>query len=362
MNALKPTFDSGVEASPLPCCKVAYWQPRRPSNRTHVISDVTIRACPRTSSLKCSARGSLIGHLLPAPPLPTEHARKAGGFHSRTLKVLFDPLDVINQTLPLSMAPKSMPFLLHFASCLSLAYAALPPRLVRDGIGSIWGFGGVSYKAVNYIPVCGTLSLTDTDQYQYWTTIATCDASMSAYNHTTAASAVYDYTGTPSDVQIGTGTPVCLCFSLSGAPGKMDFCLDISSDGTPSGRFTAYWGDIVGGTFNSNADKALPQCKDANVPSISSSVYAELRASQSGSAPARKSSSMIITTTSGTFVQTFTAMVMVPTGSASRGNGSEGADSGGTSKGNQIALGVGLGMVCLQKLALRQSNKPVNRS
>ena len=149
--------------------------------------------------------------------------------------------------------------------------------------------------------------------------------------------------------------PVCMCFSLGGGPGKMDMCLNILSDGTLSESSTTYWGDVVGGTFNPNADKALPQCKDADVPSISSSVYAELRASQSESAPAEKSSSIIITTTSGSVVQTFTALVMVPTSSAPRGNGSEGADSGGNRKGNQIALGVGLGMVCVHQLAVRHS-------
>ena len=63
---------------------------------------------------------------------------------------------------------------------LSLVLAADPPQLTRDGIGDIWDFPGVSYKAVNYLPVCGTLSLTEPDLYKYITTVATCDASMSA--------------------------------------------------------------------------------------------------------------------------------------------------------------------------------------
>ena len=120
------------------------------------------------------------------------------------------------------MASKLLPLLLLIAGPISLTSAALPPRLTRDGVASIWGFEGVSYKAVNYIPVCGTLSLSNSDYYTYITTVATCDASMSIYNKTAATSALYDYTGVLSHTQTGAGTPVCMCFSLEGARSGKD--------------------------------------------------------------------------------------------------------------------------------------------
>jgi hypothetical protein len=159
---------------------------------------------------------------------------------------------------------------------ISATFAALPPRLVRDGVSQIWGFPGVAYKAVNYIPVCGTLSLNRADMYTYISITAAYEAAMSNYNKTSATSAPYDATGSPIDVQIGDGTPVCLCFSLEGAPGKMDMCLEVLSDGTPRGMWNLWYDDIAAGTFVSNSIKALPQCNNVDVVAISSSVYATL--------------------------------------------------------------------------------------
>jgi hypothetical protein len=175
-------------------------------------------------------------------------------------------------------------FLLVLLLChLSTTFAALPPRLVRDGVSQIWGFAGVAYKAVNYIPVCGTLSLNNPDMYTYISTYTTCEAAMGVYNKTSATSALYDATGSPVDVQVGSGTPVCLCFSLEGPQGKMDMCIDVLSDGTPNGRWTLTYDDIVAGTFLSNSIKALPQCSDTDVAAISSSVYATLNPTEASS-------------------------------------------------------------------------------
>ena len=245
------------------------------------------------------------------------------------------------------MAPKYLLFLI-LTFCIALTFAALPPRLVRDGIADIWGFPGVSYKAVNYIPVCGALTLTNPDQYTYFTTEATCDASMSAYNQTSDTSAVYDYTGTISGVQIGTGSPICLCFSLGGAQGQMDMCINILSDGTPDGRWSIAWNDIAGGTFVSNAEKALPVCKDVDVSSISASVYSRLGATRSGSVPAPTTSSVVITTTSGSVVRTYTTLAALPVETSPTGeihNEAASAASRQAEREHKTGLGVGLGMV-----------------
>ena len=243
-----------------------------------------------------------------------------------------------------------LPF--YLVICTNVVIADVPPRLTRDGVSDIWGFPGVSYKAVNYIPVCGTLSLSNPDEYTYFTTVATCDSSMSTYDQTTATSALYDYTGTPSNVQIGTGTPVCLCFSLGGALGQMDMCVNILGDGTPEGRWSVSLDDIIGGTFVSNANKALPQCNTVNVPSISSSVYAQLQTTDSSRianptpAPAPTTLDTVIVTTIGTQVHTFTALVAMP--SSIPANIST-ADPGDDNKSNRIALGLGLGIVSIAR-------------
>lgn len=148
-------------------------------------------------------------------------------------------------------------------------------QFAHDGIVSIPGFAGVSYKAVSYVPVCGTLSLTDPNDYDTFTTDATCDASMSVYSKTAMTSAVYDYTGTPSEEIIGNGNPLCMCSSSRGAQGRMDICLNILGDGTP---YTD--NPYAAGTFVSNSRKALAQCSEVNVKAISSSVYASLAANE----------------------------------------------------------------------------------
>jgi hypothetical protein len=93
---------------------------------------------------------------------------------------------------------------------------------------------GVASKAVNYMPVCGTLSPKKADMYTYIAIATNCEVAMSTYNEISATSALYDATGSPIDVQIGDGTPVCLCFSLEGPLGRMDMCLDVLSDGKPA--------------------------------------------------------------------------------------------------------------------------------
>ena len=241
------------------------------------------------------------------------------------------------------MALNPLLIFLLLTHCIALTSADGPPRLVRDGIAEIYGFDGVSYKAVNYIPVCGALTLSDTGEYETWSNYATCDTSMGSYNQTTNTSAVYDHTGVPSSVQIGTGSPVCLCFSLGGGQGQMNMCISVLGDGTPDS-----WTGTDVGTYASNADKALPQCKDVDVSSVSASVYSKLGATSSGSVPASTSSTMIITTTSGSVVRTLTALVAVPIETSPAGNTTNienEASSKGNDKQNKIALGVGLGMV-----------------
>ncbi|KAL8840033.1 MAG: hypothetical protein Q9176_004055 [Flavoplaca citrina] len=166
---------------------------------------------------------------------------------------------------------------------------------------------------------------------------------MSAYNKTAVTSALYDYTGTPSDQHIGDGTPLCMCFSLGGAQGRMDMCMDILEDATPECRWIWAYDDIAGGTFIWNSRKALPQCSEVNVKAISSSVYAGLEADTTITDPpsADATSNVIGDRTTGR--QTKTSAVWTPNNSGE--TSTEVADDNDTGdKGDKIALGVGLGM------------------
>ena len=167
---------------------------------------------------------------------------------------------------------------------------------------------------------------------------------MSAYNKTAATSALYDYTGTPSDQNVGDGAPLCMCFSLGGAQGRMDMCMNILGDATPEGRWIWAYDDIAGGTFISNSRKALPQCSEVNFKAISSSVYAGLEADATMTDPpsADATSNVIGDRTTGR--QTKTSAVSTPNNSGETSTEvADGKDTG--DKGDKIALGVGLGMV-----------------
>ncbi|KAL9609066.1 MAG: hypothetical protein Q9167_006145 [Letrouitia subvulpina] len=168
---------------------------------------------------------------------------------------------------------------------------------------------------------------------------------MITYNRTAVKSAVYDSTGVISNVEIRTGIPVCLYFSLGGALGMMDMCMNIMGDGTPEGRYTLWYGDIAGGTFKSNSNKTLPQCNRVNVPAISSSVYASLGALASKSSLGKKGNkAVIVTMNHGSTVKTFTSFPTLTTPTKNV-NAATVEESENSNKGNQIALGIGLEMV-----------------
>ncbi|KAL8995901.1 MAG: hypothetical protein Q9169_004475 [Polycauliona sp. 2 TL-2023] len=252
------------------------------------------------------------------------------------------------------MVWKLLPIITLAVTTINFAFGAIPPQLTRDGTAEIWGFPGVSYKAVNYLPVCGTLSLSDSGQYDTYTLGATCDASMSVYNETASTSAVYDYTGTPSDENIADGTPLCMCFSLGGAQGRMDMCINILGDGKPEGRWTVSWSDVVAGTFVSNSNKALPQCSEVNVKSVSSSVYARLGAKQATTtaAPEAAATDNAMRTTAPPEAKTTDTAIRTTTGGETKTSAASGPESsalattaspGKSEKSDEIALGVGLG-------------------
>jgi hypothetical protein len=149
-------------------------------------------------------------------------------------------------------------------------------QIVKDGIGTILGYTGTVYQAVNYIPVCGTLgppqSLGASETAPNEIT-SVCDPAMSQFNKTSSTYAFYDITGTLLNVQPALGTAGCMCFSLATISGSAgDFCVSLDGYGQPQ-IYYLFPGYIVAGDFQPGG-KSLPQCKDVNIPAISSSIYA----------------------------------------------------------------------------------------
>lgn len=144
--------------------------------------------------------------------------------------------------------------------------------LVKDGIGSLVGYAGTVYQAVNYVPVCGTLGPSQTAPNEV---SSVCDPAMSQFNTTSSTYAYYDITGILLNVQPATGTAGCMCFSLAMISGSAgDFCVSLDGYGQPQIGYQPV-NYIVLGDFQPGR-KSLPQCKDVNIAAISSSVYATL--------------------------------------------------------------------------------------
>jgi len=170
--------------------------------------------------------------------------------------------------------------LLAFASCLAPASAILKQELVRDGPATdIVGYKGMSYQAIHYQPLCGSLGSGE----QYSTTIQIgdkCTAAMDVFGNTTGADAnmaVYDLTGVRlKDGQVGFGYEVCLCFAL-GQPesvGTVNGATCLWVDGSGQGDYEYSLAPISDYVFSSNyrvVDKALPQCRDVDVKALSAS-------------------------------------------------------------------------------------------
>src|SRR5579859_7356989 len=165
---------------------------------------------------------------------------------------------------------------------------------------------------------------------------------MTVYNHTSNTFGFYDKTGFALTVDPASGTGECICFSLGMLTGqKGDFCVWIDGYGQPEIWYQPL-NYIVAGTFEPGG-KALPQCKDVNVASISSSVYANqvtpTVASPTKGQWGRQEGLMVVTvvgTTTDAQGQTsvFTSVAGTP----------EATGSSGLSQSDKIAIGVGIGV------------------
>ena len=151
-----------------------------------------------------------------------------------------------------------------------LLHNTIAVSLPQNGIGGIPGYDLV-FQTVDYMPICGNLaSLTSGASGTH------CALALSIYNSTSDVTALYDITGVKFS-KIGGKVPTgCMCFTLSSIQGdKRDICLHLDENG--NWAWTSWAFMYVFSSFGiSIKNQSLPQCKDVDIASISSSAYAAI--------------------------------------------------------------------------------------
>lgn len=163
--------------------------------------------------------------------------------------------------------------LFFFISTLYIAVHAANETLVMNGEGSITqGYPETIYTAHKYRPICGTLALSQPEDRI--TVGDTCSNAMLLYRGTTDTFALYTQSGVrqSDSAPIGQGSELCMCYSLGNiVNGKQgSFCVLVHGEGTVERVFGFLY---VTGIFEMG-NKALPQCFDINVASVTSSIDA----------------------------------------------------------------------------------------
>ncbi|TGJ69209.1 hypothetical protein EYR41_005265 [Orbilia oligospora] len=106
--------------------------------------------------------------------------------------------------------------LLHFLLFFRLNNASSLILLSRDDIGSIHGWEGLTYQAIRYEPLCGSLGSADYYR-QVYAFSPSCQPATEIFTNTTDNFAIYDFTGIRlrgPEARIGAGKEICVCFAL----------------------------------------------------------------------------------------------------------------------------------------------------
>ncbi|KAK6510562.1 hypothetical protein TWF506_009667 [Arthrobotrys conoides] len=106
--------------------------------------------------------------------------------------------------------------LLHFFLFFKFNNASSLILLSRDDVGSIHGWEGLTYQAIRYEPLCGSLGSADYYR-QVYSFSPTCLSATEIFTNTTHDFAIYDFTGIRlrgPEARIGAGREICVCFAL----------------------------------------------------------------------------------------------------------------------------------------------------
>jgi hypothetical protein len=143
--------------------------------------------------------------------------------------------------------------------------------LHREGaVSDLVGYLGLSYQAIRYEPLCGTLG---TDE-RFDSTIrfgVHCGSAGDAFGNNSASTlAFYDTTGVElQGAIVGNGIPLCMCFALGRSDGfQGNLCLYVDGAGMAEPWWDLHLDDILGGDYRPSSGKSLPLCVGANISSL----------------------------------------------------------------------------------------------
>jgi hypothetical protein len=181
---------------------------------------------------------------------------------------------------------------------------------IRDGIVNLVGFTGTVFQAINYMPVCGTLSSSLTRQIdlsgQYPFSHShhprsssnsrlsdKCTAAMTTFNTTSPTSGIYDLSGVASSQLPGGGTQLCICGSFGTSTAKAGdpksnglLCVWVDEKGFEEEWWSGYTDTRVASSFQLSAQgKALPPCNSVDLASLSAASLATRTADVSSATP-----------------------------------------------------------------------------
>lgn len=132
----------------------------------------------------------------------------------------------------------------------------------RDGLISSMPGYTMSYYSARWEPLCGTVTAIPSLDVG-----TTCVSAINRYtNDTRSTLSFYDAAGVKLvGAGVGLGRDLCMCFSMSGAPGtSYDICWPFNA----IGQYINSWYSVPAGSVRPGSAKSLPACGDVDVVAL----------------------------------------------------------------------------------------------
>ncbi|KAG2008813.1 hypothetical protein CC2G_014203 [Coprinopsis cinerea AmutBmut pab1-1] len=173
------------------------------------------------------------------------------------------------------------PLLLLLSTALLPLVSGQGRSIPQNGLVSdaaLRGFTGTSFHSIRFEPLCGTLGDATYTEFE-WDVGARCITAMSVYKDAPDTMVIYDRAGVRLQGNVvGSGTAACVCFSLANLSGerRADICVYFNERGLVQEEYRGFSGGGSGpgppsgsylmATVSPNSAKALPQCRDVDLP------------------------------------------------------------------------------------------------
>ncbi|EAU89758.1 hypothetical protein CC1G_07483 [Coprinopsis cinerea okayama7 len=177
--------------------------------------------------------------------------------------------------------------------------------------------GLVTDETIGYEPLCGTLGDNTYTEFE-WDVGARCITAMSVFKDAPETVVIYDRSGVKLEGNVIGGlnaVPVCVCFSLAERTEtyNADICIFHNEQGKLESDFVGFSAPpgsppsgsyYVLSTLSPNSTKALPQCRNVDLPARSAEWTATAAGIRSSVAPAEPGSQTSISSGEGSGTQT----------------------------------------------------------